>query len=532
MKLIGVSGTLTAGQRRAFDALAEAFQVRLVTFEPGKRVDALIRIDLDRRPRIEAGPFDYPCLTILTRESSRDSECAEYVDFSDEAALSAFSGRRVKVHEKVKFSALDLADFGLRAVASTGGIPFWGIRNDGAMCQHFVSLPLPELAENEPLFFQFNWQQFLKLLPLVIFFRLNSPLAEWQLPLKAAFIFDDPNLHWRSYGFVDYRAIAEDAKEHNYHVSFATVPLDSWYVNKRAAQLFAKNKDFLSLLIHGNDHVTKELAGVRDETEAERLLFQALERVKKLEKRSGLEVSKVMAPPHGACSEITLRKMADLGFEGACISRGSLHKYNSNFPWAKTIGFRPSDVISGTTVLPRFPISYNCYNSILISALLGQPILPMGHHQDVSAGLDLLRDIASFINSLDGVNWASMKDIFNSHYGFRHVRSTLKVKLFTSRVRIEVPANTLKIEIESEKSCEPFLMYRINGGEWLPVECGICAGPGHIVEVRAGGPVRTRSAMKKKSFSAWPFLRRQIAETRDRIAPSVRNVTSIFNVPR
>jgi hypothetical protein len=63
---------------------------------------------------------------------------------------------------------------------------------------------------------------------------------------------DDPNLHWRTYGYVDYAQIAAHAKIHNYHMSFAMIPLDTWYVHKPTALLFQQNRNQISLLFHGS----------------------------------------------------------------------------------------------------------------------------------------------------------------------------------------------------------------------------------------------------------------------------------------
>ena len=151
-------------------------------------------------------------------------------------------------------------------------------------------------------------------------------------------MFDDPNLHWPTYGFIDFAQIAAHAQMHNYHVSFATIPLDTWFVHMPTAALFKQHSDRLSLLIHGNDHITEELARDYSEKERSRILLQALGRIGELEHRSGVVVSRVMVAPHGACSEKVLEEMAQLGFESACISSGSLRHYNGQATWLRTIG--------------------------------------------------------------------------------------------------------------------------------------------------------------------------------------------------
>ena len=64
----------------------------------------------------------------------------------------------------------------------------------------------------------------------------------WTLPPpRASFVIDDPNLHWPSYGYLDYRELVAHAPQHGYHVGLATVPLDGWLIDRRAAALVARN---------------------------------------------------------------------------------------------------------------------------------------------------------------------------------------------------------------------------------------------------------------------------------------------------
>src|SRR5687767_15441203 len=99
----------------------------------------------------------------------------------------------------------------------------------GALRHHYVALPVPELTEGEAVFTHFSGPRIACLLPLVLFLRtlIESPCWE-RPPLQAAFMFDDPNLHWTSYGFIDYADMVRHAAAGNYHVSMATIPLDGW----------------------------------------------------------------------------------------------------------------------------------------------------------------------------------------------------------------------------------------------------------------------------------------------------------------
>ena len=79
------------------------------------------------------------------------------------------------------------------------------------------------------------------LLPLAHFLRELSAAASWEQPESTAcFVFDDPNLHWWSYGYLDYRKLAAHAEAHDYRVTAATIPLDQWYIHRATARFLQR----------------------------------------------------------------------------------------------------------------------------------------------------------------------------------------------------------------------------------------------------------------------------------------------------
>ena len=99
--------------------------------------------------------------------------------------------------------------------------------------------------------------------------------------MRAAFVFDDPNLRWRSYGFIDYRRLLAHADAHGYHVAMAMIPLDAGAAARRDARAVrASGRDRLSLVFHGNDHVKHELlAPARRRAPRSRMAAQAVRRI-------------------------------------------------------------------------------------------------------------------------------------------------------------------------------------------------------------------------------------------------------------
>ena len=456
------------------------------------------------------------------------------IEFTSHFALPPIlNGRRISADEVVNVKALPEEFYDTTIIASKAERPVWVVQQSHGFHHHCVSLEVPELTEEEPLFEQFNVKQFVHLLPLLLFIRTVAEDQRWeQPPLRACFMFDDPNLHWRKYGFIDFSKVAEHARMHNYHVSFAMIPLDTWFVHKPTASLFQQYRDQLSLLVHGNNHISKELGRVLSDEKQNRNLQHALRRIGEFERRSSVEVSKVMAPPHGAWSEGSLAEMAHLGYEAACISRGSLHRYNRQATSVRMLGMNPSDIIGGLPVLPRFRLSGSCHNGILVAALLHQPIILVGHHQDVAEGLQLLSDLSEFVNNLGTVRWSNMTRIARSHYAQRLDGRILLVRMFTRRIKVIVPEGTSHIVVERSRQKGVELRtfaWRLQseGSEWTyqHPEKPIPVQPYQEIEIVDQIPVSPLTVGRKyRNFKFWPVVRRQLTEARDRLAPVIKGL--------
>lgn len=292
------------------------------------------------------------------------------------------------------------------------------------------------------------------MLPLIHYFRtLCAPALYEGPPLRACFMVDDPNLHWPSYGYVDFRQIAAHARKENYHVAFATIPLDNWFTHRATAGLFKDNPGHLSLLVHGNDHTRNELA--KDYTKAGRifLLRQALQRIQRLEMKAGVEVSRVMAAPHGACSEAMLGELPGCGFEAACISHGSLRSHNRAHAWTRNLGYFPAEVVQGCPVLPRWGFAGDLQNRILLAAYLKQPLIILGHHEDLKRGIELFDDVARFINHLGAVSWLNMTGLCRANYQWRADGDTFRLRPLGQRLHVRLPEAIGSVVIENESFC-------------------------------------------------------------------------------
>ncbi len=208
---------------------------------------------------------------------------------------------------------------GTTVLAACDGVPTW-IRSGAGE----TALLIPaELGPREALRERLCDRRSAALLPLLHFLRARTEAIRWQPPAaRASLLFDDPNLHWPSYGFVKLAELGTHAREHDYHVALATVPLDAWFAHPTALRALRASEGAISLLVHGNDHDGGELGTGRER--GRRGLagrpgpdagYEAFGR------RTGVAVDRVMVPPHEACSQATLAGLRRCGFEAITMTR-------------------------------------------------------------------------------------------------------------------------------------------------------------------------------------------------------------------
>jgi hypothetical protein len=386
-------------------------------------------------------------------------------------------------------------------------------------------MPLPAIAREQSFSDTFKEERFLRMLPLLHFLRTLSSRSTYRPPpLRATFIVDDPNLHWPRYGYVDYNEIAQHARKESYHVSFATIPLDGWLVNRATTGIFRQNIEWLSLLIHGNNHLKHELARCYGPSSRQALLLQAINRVELIEKKTKLRVCRVMVPPHGACSAEMLRDLPRFGFESACISAGSLRHHNSERTWARTLGYFPCEVLESCPVLPRSALTGNVENKVLLAAYLGQPMIIRAHHVDFRDGVERFDHIARKINALGPVIWSNMTGLSRLNYVWRLDGSTCRVRPLGSIVEYRAPRDAMAIVLEATESGQQEWRIAFGDGLERTVACGEpfqvpSSGDGIAIVRATGEPCMNSPTPLGSIHSLTAISRRLLTEARDRLQP-------------
>ena len=501
-------------RRRLLELVGSVFSVEFVTNAGTSFVAGWI-IFGDGEPEGVSGPR----LRLPAAHRDTDSP-AQPVRFGTDRSVDSTLRGRSFVQETAPAIALEPADGDL-VLASIGDLPVWLRRSWGGHEEWIAAYAVPEYDGAAPLRDRFRDGDFLTLLPLLDFARVIAAAAGWrEPPLRAAILIDDPNLHSGSYGFLDFEDVADDADRHNYHVAIATIPIDAWHASPGVARFFQERARRLSLLIHGNNHVSRELASAADEGAATAMLAQALRRIERLERRSGVSVARIMAAPHGACAEDAMRSLARIGFEAICISRP--------YPWLKSApgdralaGFLPAELVAGGfPVLPRYVISADPAE-IHFRAYLRQPIVLYGHHDDVAAGLDPFRAAAELVNGLGDVGWMSLDQISRSNFAERREGASLRIRLYGSRLDVPVPRGIDRVipEVESIHGDSIVEAVRVDNarGDLLD-EIPVRGGRDAHVRLEYDGRVEPHD-VPPPPWRPWPIVRRALTEGRDRLRP-------------
>lgn len=495
-----------------------------VHFEQGRGQagDAVARVTNAARGRAAASVL--PTLQ-LPGVAEADRPLATSIRFADHPAVPwPFRGRTIDAR-----AAVDPASPACRPQSADtilawarDGLPIWTLGTHEGAPVHRTSLRAPNAVRGADVGLSAAGDRFIQILPLVHFLRVLTGMQAYSNPpLRAAFIIDDPNLHWPRYGFVDYRQIAASAQRDNYHVAFATIPLDAWWVHRVTADIFRGHAAELSLLVHGNDHARQELAQDLSPQACIELLRHANARIRSLELKSRVQVSRVMVPPHGACSARMLAQLPLSGFESACISAGSLRAHNPAQTWTRSLGFAPVEIVEGCPVLPRWGFDAASEMTLLTAAYVGQPLILRGHHQDLRDGLDILQRFASVINALGDVRWGSLAELSRLNFRHRVVGRTLHVQPMATRIEVAIPDGVEELHLDA------------GGDPWDVVDVGIARaslGDGPLIipvhgrhrcslQVRQPG-LMGGSAARQRSTGAKSIVRRILTEARDRLRVS------------
>ncbi len=525
---VAIHGIADSATVEAISAMAACWDLRVEARGDGDFADAagVILGGSRWKEQLEAVAAERPCLAFAGGGAPDASATARQVKFAGHAAIpEILHGKVLVTSEATQCGALDdVAD--MACGASIAGRAVWRVFGGGKPGSLAVATPPPRLESGQRVAQILNGETFLHALPVWLFLQRLAD-SRWRRPLaRACLVVDDPNLHRPAYGHISYAGLVGLARDHRCHTAIATVPLDGWWISDAAARVFRENPDALSLLIHGNNHLPFELAQPRSKEQRSFLAAQSLDRAAAFEKRARLRLDRVMAPPHGVCSRAMMDALRRGGFEGMTTNRWSLWKHSPPETLPEDFGVRPADVLEGLPVVSRFRFnSMICRNEICMAALLGQPIVPYGHHQDFSRDMVEARKAVEEVNALGQVQWMSMERILETNFEqYADEGDLLRIRLFSVRVRGTMPEGKTRLQVElppSGKGWEPeVIVKRLDQAECRGVVTkageSISLPAGCHFEARLAAPALPSASGAEFTYRANALLRRLVSEMRDR----------------
>jgi hypothetical protein len=462
------------------------------------------------------------CFVARTNREAVASESAgARVAFPNSIRLDGLLRGRTIAHRRLPACIAPRVGDGDEVLAQLGKTPAWVLRSRDGWPAHEVGLPLPVSDQAQPFDF-LNGLHFMQLLPLLHFLREAAAELDWQrAPLRACFTIDDPNLHWPTYGFLSYQRLAERARAEGFHVAVGTVPLDAWAAHPRTVALLREHAQHLSLLMHGNDHRREEL-GRDDAAPAQQaLLAQALVRVERLERASGLAVDRVIVPPHEALAASMAAQLPGLGIEAASLSSWSLRHWNPQAQPHPAFGLEPAEPVGQDgLVIGRHALSADATGPCVIAAWLGMPINLAAHHQQLSDDLQTLSSAASLINSLGKVRWCGLQEALRANLLVQRQGNSLVLRPHALRFCLKVPEGVGRVTVIGARAASlPRVWHRGAAGlivEGEPFE----VRPGESLQLQAAHLGSTdRRGIRSPGWSLPAMLRRLLCEMRDRLVP-------------
>jgi hypothetical protein len=510
-------------RRRLFDMLSSQLEVSFEPHIPGDyQGQGLIALNGGADAAREAFLHNISCYEVVLSQPIPVAAQSSITFSSSAAVHHAFRGKTLTDSSLINLSQLPDS---FESLAKLGEQTVWAVERRGDQEHHRVGVDVPVFAEKDFFHNHFRERCWFALVPLLHFLRRLLGPDGWPAPEpRASFIIDDPNLHHRSYGYINFEKLANHAAAHKYHATIATVPLDAWYFDRKVVDLFQTHKKHISLMMHGVNHVADELARSYQEQDGLSLLATGLRRIADLESRSGLAVARIMAAPHGAFAEFMADLMVCLGYEGACVSVGSLLRWNQEKLWRADLGFSMAQPLGslGFPVFHRIGLSET---DARLSAFLGHPVIVTLHHQDCVSNFARLESMANIINSVDTVQWMGIEQISETNFISNMHNETLHIWPFSRRLAVPLSPEIVEVEVCPSPYCAGFTIdlhnHRNDGAETVVRNAlarhRISNSTLEIV-FPSGNAIDYRQ-VEGKSAGLWPIVRRILTEARDRTQP-------------
>ena len=412
-------------------------------------------------------------------------------------------------------------------ISGGGGDVLIATRWHGVACYLHAPGEIIDLESRSSKYFDVR-QNFCNSVPLVMY--VKSALRDfcWRSEeINACVTVDDPPLKPR-YGFLEFGELVELMQRNGFASSVAFIPWNWRRTNAETVALFRRNRERLSLSVHGCDHTRGEFAERSPAILTERCQA-ALHRMNSLQWQTGLPHDNVMVFPQGAFSAESGRVLKLCGFDAAVNTEVSPAGGAANETRVRDLWDTAILRYGNFPIFTRRYISHGIEN-FAFDALLGKPCFIVAHHDTFQ---DKGRELAEFVGRLNGLNckmkWRPLGEAIQGSYKVRlETNGEMAVRMFAESVRIGNSHREERKVSVSKLESDPGRVRQmtVNGeavkfamaGGWLRFETMLRPGEIARVQVRyvsdhAAAQVSRRGA--SLGYALRVMVRRHLSELRD-----------------
>jgi hypothetical protein len=373
---------------------------------------------------------------------------------------------------------------------------------------------------------------FFSAVPAVSYVKWACPRSSWRAPeASACLVIDDPLLKAR-YGFVRFRELLALMKQHRFSTSIAFIPWNWRRSHRKVVQLFKENLEKFSLCIHGCDHTAGEF-GTSDRSQLRSISSEAIQRMSRHEKRTGLAHDRVMVFPQGVFSEEAIHELKRSGFNAVVnteVHSNPLreHKIKISDVWDVAV-----------MVYGDFPIYTRRYpaqgvENLAFDVLLGKPCLVVIHHDFCSDGCARLVGFIDRLNSLKvPLTWRRLSEVVRRSYRQRELSpDSVEIQMYGNELLIENPSERAKTysirrcehdadSIESIDAGSRHVSWH-SAGEFIEFEVHLARGESALLALRLKAAEGTAHRSQNVTSAMKTMLRRYLSEARDNYLAPVK----------
>jgi hypothetical protein len=274
-------------------------------------------------------------------------------------------------------------------------------------------------------------------LPIVMYVKWTFGEASWASPeTNACVVLDDPLLRPK-YGFLNYQNLLGLMEDYDFTTSIAFIPWNWRRSGVTVTDIFKIYPERYSLSIHGCDHTGAEFGSQN----VDGLVWksrQAIDRMSRHEKRTGIPYDPIMVFPQGVFSAASMAVLKRAQYMAAV----NTEVLSADLP-------RPSVTISDVWDVAvmryaNFPIFTRRYPSqgvenFAFDILLGKPCIVVVHHDYCRDNCARLVDLIERLNALNyRLSWRSLGEVVRRSCRQRELSSdTVEVEMYGSKLRLE-----------------------------------------------------------------------------------------------